>query len=167
MSSLLEGKTDMIAPKQSWQKQRVVIEFLLSEGETTQNISRRLKQVYGDCAIVFSTVTRWVKRINDVQEEPAESDLCDGPRNGRPSSAHSSANIDQADALIKENRRITINELAESLGVSAGSGVKIMDTLGYSKVSARCFPGQLTEAHKQSCLEAWSITIVTKAFCSE
>ena len=40
MSSSLEGKTGMIAPKQPRQKQRVVIEFLLSEGETAQNISR-------------------------------------------------------------------------------------------------------------------------------
>ena len=136
MSSSLESITGMIAPKQSWQKQRVVIEFLLSEGETAQNIRRRLKQVYDDGAIDYSTVTRLMKRINDGQEEPAESDLCDKSRSGRASSARSFANIDQADALIKENRRITINELAESLGVSAGSAVKIMDTLGYSKVCA-------------------------------
>ena len=101
----------MIASKQSRQKQRVVIEFLLSEGETTQNISRRLKQVYGDGAIECSTVTRWVKRINDGQKEPAESDLCDRPKSGRSSSAHSFANVDQVDALIKENRRITIMSL--------------------------------------------------------
>ena len=69
---------------------------------------------------------------------------------------HSSANIDQADALIKENRCITVNELAESLGVSAGSAVKIMDSLRYSKVCARWVPRQLTEAHKQSHLEACS-----------
>ena len=67
MSSLLEGKTGMIAPKQSLQKQRVVIKFLLSEGETAQNICRRLKQVYGDGARDYSTVTRWVKQINDGQ----------------------------------------------------------------------------------------------------
>ena len=138
MSSSLEDKTGMIAPKQSRQKQKVIIiEFLLSEGETVQNISRRLKLVYGDGAIDYSTVTSWVKRINDGREEPGESDLCDRPRSGRPSFAHSSANIDQADALIKDNGRITINELAESLGISAGSAVKIMDTLGYSKVCAR------------------------------
>ena len=83
---------------------------------------------------------RWVKRINDGQKEPAESDIYDRLRS-RPSSAHSSANIDQADALIKENRHININELAESLGVSAGSAVKIMDTLGYSKVCALCKVG--------------------------
>ena len=112
MSSSLGGKTDV-------QKQRVVDEFLLSEGETAQNISRRLKQVYGDGAIDYSTVTRWLKRINDGQKEPAESDLCDRPKSGRPSSTHSSANIDQADALIKENRYITINEFAESLGVTS------------------------------------------------
>ena len=55
----------------------------------------------------------------------------------RSSSAHSSANIDQADALIKEMRSITINEHTESLGLSAGSSVKIKDNLGYSKVCAR------------------------------
>ena len=112
--------------------------------------------MYGDGAIDYSTVTRWVKRINDRQEEPAESDLCDRPRSSKPSSAHSSASIHQAHALIKENRRITINELAESLGVSAGSTVKIMDTLGYSEVFARWVQRQLTEAHKQSRLEACS-----------
>ena len=120
MSSSLEGKTGMIAPKQSRQKQRVVIEFLLSEGQymfmfSAQNISRKLKQVYGDGAIDYSTVTWWVKQINDRQEESAESYFCVKPRSGRSSSAHSSASIDQADALIKENRRITIKELAESL----------------------------------------------------
>ena len=68
-----------------------------------------------------------MKQINDGQEEPAESNLCDRPKSDMPSSA----NIDQ------EKRCITINELAESLGVSAGSVVKIMDAMGYSKVCAR------------------------------
>ena len=102
ISSSLEGKTGVIVPKQSLQKQRVVIEFLLSEREIAQNISRRLKQVYGDGAIDYSTVTRWVKQINDRQEEPAESNHCDRPRSVRPSSAHSPANIEQANALLRK-----------------------------------------------------------------
>ena len=171
MSSLLKGTTGMISLKQPQQKQRIVMEFLLLERETAQNISRRLKQVYGDSVIDYSTVIKWVKQINDGQEEPAESDLCDRPRSGRPSSAHSSANIEQADALIKKNRCITVSELAESLGVSAGSTVKIMGTLRYSKVCASWVPRQLTEAHKQSrqeaCVTFWSIAIVTKPFCSK
>ena len=86
-----------------------------------------------DSVIDCSTVTRWVKQINDKQEEPAESDLCDRPTSGKPSSAHSSASIDQADALIKKNRHITINELAESLGVSAGSAVRSWIPWGIQK----------------------------------
>ena len=73
----------------------------MSQVETAQNISRRVMLVYGDGAIDYSIVTRWVNQINDGQEEPAESDLCDRPRSGRPSSANSSAKIDQEDALIK------------------------------------------------------------------
>ena len=76
--------------------------------------------MYGDGVIDYSIVTRRVKQINDGQEEPAKNNVCDRPRSGRPSSAHSSANIDQVDALIKVNRCITINELAKSLGVSEG-----------------------------------------------
>ena len=78
MSSSLEGKTGMIAPKQSWQKHRVVIEFLLLDGKTAQNICRRLKQVYGDGAKTTDTVMRWVKQINDGLEEPTESDFAIG-----------------------------------------------------------------------------------------
>ena len=70
MSFSLKGKTGIITPKQSQQKQKVVIEFLLSEEETAQNISRRLKRVYGDGVIDYSTVMRWVKQINDGQEKP-------------------------------------------------------------------------------------------------
>ena len=114
---------------------------------------------------------RWVKQINDGQQESAESDLCDRPRSVRPYSAHSSANIDQIDELIKENRCITINELAESLGVSAESVVRIMDTLHYSKVCARWVPRQFTEAYnnptEKLVLNFWSIAIVTKPFYSE
>ena len=54
---------------------KVVIKFLPSEGETALNISRRLKQVYGDDAADYNTMTRWDKRINDGQEEPGESGL--------------------------------------------------------------------------------------------
>ena len=126
--------------------------------------------MYDDSAIDYSTVMRWVKQINDGQEEPAESDLCHRP-SGRPSSAHSSGNIDQADALIKENRHITINELAESLEVSAGSAVKIMNTLGYLRVCAKWVQGSsqrlINNPTWKLVLNFWSIAIVTKPFCSE
>ena len=60
----------MIDTKQPRQKQRVVIEFLLFEGKTALNITRRPKQVYTGNAVDYSTVMRQVKRINDQQKKP-------------------------------------------------------------------------------------------------
>ena len=60
----------MIDAKQSRQKQRVVIEFLLLGGKTTLNTSRRPKQVYSGNAVDYSIVTRRVKQVKDEKEEP-------------------------------------------------------------------------------------------------
>ena len=43
MFSSLEGKTDMITPKQSQHKQKVVIEFLLLEGENSSEHKQMAK----------------------------------------------------------------------------------------------------------------------------
>ena len=130
----------------------------------------------------YSIVTRWMKRINDGQEEPAESNFCNKPRSGSPFSVHSSANIDQADALIKENRRIIINELAESSGVSAKSAVKLMDTLGIQKCAQGGSQGSSQRLinnpvvsnklvlnkliNNKLVLNFWSIALVTNLFAA-
>ena len=111
--------------------------------------------MHGDGAIDYSTVTRWMKQINDAQENLLKAIFAIG----QEVVGHLLLTVLltlQADALIKEKRCITINELAESLRVSAGNAVKIMDTLGYSKVRERWVLRQLTEAHKQSHLKACS-----------
>ena len=48
----------MAAPLEVRQKQRAVIEFLVSEGETPLNISKRLEKVYKSDAIDYSNVKR-------------------------------------------------------------------------------------------------------------
>ena len=44
-------------------KQRAVIEILVAEKESVENIHKRLCAVYGSCAVDRSTVGRWVKRV--------------------------------------------------------------------------------------------------------
>ena len=62
--------------------------------------------------------------------------------------------LDQMLAVMSlSQHRVSI---AESLGVSAGSAAKIIDSLGYSKECAMWVSKQLAEAHKQSRLEACS-----------
>ena len=55
------AKLKMAALQEVRQKQRAVIEFLVAEGETPLNIHKRLQNVYGDCAIDYSTVKRWAR----------------------------------------------------------------------------------------------------------
>jgi hypothetical protein len=45
------------------------------------NIHKRLKNVYGDCTVVRSTVRRWAKRVRS--SERGNANLDDEPRSGQ------------------------------------------------------------------------------------
>ena len=59
-----------------------------------------------------------------------------------------SANKAKADALITEDRRTTLDGLAENLGVSHGSAYNIVESLSFSKVCALWVPRELTTERK-------------------
>ena len=63
-------------------------------------------------------------------------------------------NRDRVDALIRENRRITVCELSGILNISDGSVKTIIKQhLQYSKVCARWIPRLLTDEHKCTWLQ--------------
>ena len=82
------------------QKQRAVIEFLVSEGEPPKQIFERLVNVYGDASLAYSTVKKWVSRIKHEEDDPSLSSL------GRPSSAVNPGNNDKVEKLIRDDRRM-------------------------------------------------------------
>ena len=129
------------------QKQRAVIEFLVSEGEPPKKFFERLVKVYGDASIAYSTV-------KDEEDDPSLSSLQDRRRSGRPSLAVNSGNSDEVEKLIRDDRRITIDDIAKCVGVSHGSAVNIVNELGFAKVCARWVPRQLLDFHKQARFEA-------------
>jgi transposase len=96
-------------------------------------IYRRLKDVYGDTVIDVSNVRRWVKKFRD-----GESETADKPTAVTDNRHH------QIDELIRENRRITIHEIADALQVSYGSVQAMIENLGYHKVCTKWVPRQLT-----------------------
>ena len=63
-------------------KQKAVIKFLLKEGIAAREISDRLRNVYGESALSYPTVRRWVAEFKG-----GRSDIIDNPRSGRPPSA--------------------------------------------------------------------------------
>ena len=62
-------------------------------------------------------------------------------------------NSARAKELIQDDCRITIDDIAEHLGISHGSAMKIVGELGFAKICARLVPRQLTDTHKQACFE--------------
>jgi len=129
-------------------KQKAVIEFLMKEGIAAREISDRLKKVYGESALKFPSVKRWVAAFKD-----GRTDIIDKPRSGRPSSAVTEANKQRVDELIRSDRRVTTKNIIYLIGVSHGTVHNIISDLGYSKVCARWVPRQLTDELKQNRLD--------------
>ena len=63
--------------------------------------------------------------------------------------------IAAVEALVKENRRVTVHEIASHVDMSHGSAHHIVhDVLQFHKVSARWVPRQLTAELKEGCVDA-------------
>jgi len=136
-------------------KQRAVIEFLVVEKESVENIHKRLCAVYGSFSVDRSTAGRCVQRVK--ASESGETDLHDRPQSGCPATATSPDMLQRANDIIHADRRITSRELAVQLSVTNGSAMAIIDALGYLKVCARWVPRSLTTEHRRQ----------RKAICSE
>jgi len=86
------------------------------------------------------------------------SSVTDSPRPGQAHQVVTPESIAAVEAIVKENRRVTVNEIAAHLDMSHGSAHHIVhDVLQFHKVSARWVPRQLTaelkERHVDACQE--------------
>lgn len=89
-------------------KERVVIEFL-AKGSAPKEIHN----VYGDAVMDISNVRRWVKKFGI-----GETEIADILRSGRPTTSVTDANREGADELIRGDRRLTVQNVADALNVS-------------------------------------------------
>ena len=67
------------------------------------------------------------------EKNPSLSDLRDEQRAGRPSSAVNPGNRARAEELIRNDRTVTIDDIAERLGISYGKTAKIVGELCFAK----------------------------------
>ncbi|GBM44983.1 hypothetical protein AVEN_223064-1 [Araneus ventricosus] len=123
--------------------QRAVIQFLRAEVEYASQIYRRKKEVCGEQCIARCTIFRWCQRY-----EAGRVNIRALPR---PEQAHvvtNSATISAVDELIRQNRRITIHEIAVELSINKGTvHRKIHKKHDYGKVCAQR-PKHLSENQK-------------------
>jgi histone-lysine N-methyltransferase SETMAR len=132
------------------EEQRSVIRFLSSEGVKPIAIHGRMKIQYGDACLSLQQVYEWDRKFKN-----GVSSVTDIDRPGRPHTANTPESLEQVERIIRENRRITIDEVALELGISHGSAHHIMhDILQYHKVAARWVPRQLTLELKERRMDA-------------
>jgi len=83
------------------------------------------------------------------------SSVIDSPRLGPAHQVVTPEAIVTAEVIAKENRRVTVNEIAAHLDMSHGSAHRnVHDVLQFRKVSARRVPRQLTAELKERRVDA-------------
>ena len=75
-----------------------------------------LQKVYGNGALKYATVCKWVRRLNDGRES-IEND----PRVGRPVSLLTEKNVATVKTLIEEDASYTVHEIEELSGIHSSS----------------------------------------------
>lgn len=141
------------------EEQRAVIRFLVAEGVKGSVIHARMLKVYGNNCLNRSNIFKWVAQFRSGRERVA-----DEQRTGRPVQVATSSLESRIDMIIRDNRRITVELIAEKVNASVGTVHNIIhNKLLYKKTCARWVPRQLTDIHKETRLQ---ISQQLKARCS-
>ncbi|UYV62392.1 hypothetical protein LAZ67_2000365 [Cordylochernes scorpioides] len=110
---------------------------------------------YGDAVMSRRRVFEWYKRFKEGREETAGNES-----SGRPSTSTTPEKADKVLELVREDRRITVREVAEKAGISFGSTQSIMkDILGVRRLNAVLVPKDLTFDQKNARKETASLNL--------
>ena len=117
-------------------EQRICIKFCVKNGIKCSETLKMLTVAYGESALSTKNVYKWYKLFQDGRE-----DVDDEPRSGRPSTSTTDDNVEAVKKIVLENRRITVREVAEDVGISIGSCHAIFsNNLGMRRVAAKFVP---------------------------
>ncbi|XP_018347330.1 PREDICTED: putative uncharacterized protein FLJ37770 [Trachymyrmex septentrionalis] len=109
-----------------------------------------LKTAYGDAALSKTRVYDWFSRFKN-----GEMSIEDQFRSGRPSTSRTDENLDKINALVREDRRRTIDQLCEMSGISWSSIQRILsEDLHMRRVAAKFVPRLLTDEQRERRLQA-------------
>ena len=117
-------------------------------GKSASEMLSALQQVYGDTALKKSTVYDWFSWFKNGQET-----VEDDKHSGSPSTSRTEEMIEKVQQLIHRDRRMTIVELEQEVGISHGSiHVILSDDLKMRSVSVKFVPRQLTTDRMECCM---------------
>ena len=102
-------------------EQRVYCKIQAQLGLPPTEIHADLQKVYGNAALKYATVCKWVRRFTDGRES-IEND----PRVGRPVSVLTEKNVATVKTLIEEEACYTVQEIEELSGIHSSKVLKIL-----------------------------------------
>lgn len=127
-------------------EQRVCVKFCCKTDKTFTETWALLQQTYKEDCMSRSQCHEWFKRFKSGRTSIEEES-----RSGRPSTSTNDENIDAVRSVIRANRRLTVREVAEEVGISIGSCHEILTVkLGMHRVSAKLVPRLLTDDQKEN-----------------
>ena len=114
--------------------QRICIKFCVKNEIKCNKVCEMLTKVNkGESAMSKTRVYEWYKRFQDDRE-----DVADDERPGRPSTSTTDKNLEKVKEMVMNDRRITIREVDDDVGISIGSCHEIFsNVLGMKRVATK------------------------------
>jgi hypothetical protein len=128
------------------------IKFCQKLGDSKAEKIWKLQQAFGDDAMGATQIKEWFNRFKDGRTL-VDCDQC----SGRPSTSRNANIIENVRSLILEDHHLTVQEIADEVGISTGSAYSIVtEYLHMCRVVATFVPKLLSQEHL--CLEvAWDM----------
>ena len=97
-------------------EQGICIKFCFKIGKTATKKYQLLQQAYGEDAVGRTQVFDWFRRFKEGRTS-VESDLL----SGLPSTLRKEEMIAKVRRVFRNNRRLTVRQIADDCGISVGS----------------------------------------------
>ncbi|GFT97582.1 histone-lysine N-methyltransferase SETMAR [Trichonephila clavipes] len=129
----------------SKKEQREVVRFLAAEGVGYREMHRRMNAVYDEYSLYRSKAVEWDKIFFEGNE------LDDDARLGQAHCVITPEMIAEVNDLVLDNRRITVDEIHQLLGISVGITHTILHRhLNFRKFCVQWVPDQLTTEQRKT-----------------
>ena len=100
----------------SKEEKRELIWYFWKKGKTGSQILKELAETLGEGCPSKHMVYKWIDRF-----ESGWDDFDDAPHGSRPKSSKTETNIELIQRILDEDRRITVRQLEDKVGISKSS----------------------------------------------